>query len=266
MMFRKPICGRWRLGLGVASLCILATLYTLISWRQHRINPADKTIPTWSQILNGLVMVTTENDEGTVWLWEDGKATFVRLCVGLVVGVSSSIVIGVAMGCYAPVEALFLPPLSVLAKIPPTSMLAVFFVLVGTGFEMYLAMIVFGVLPTMTQAVYQSAAKDVPVALVEKSLTLGATPIKLIWHVVYKQILPRILDAARLQIGPAMVFLVAAEWMLGDVGFGVRLKLQSFKTNMNVVYIYLAILGVAGFALDSLLIWLRRRICPWFGQ
>ena len=68
------------------------------------------------------------------------------------------------------------------------------------------------------------------------------------------------------QIGPAMVFLVAAEWMLGDVGFGVRLKLQSFKTNMNVVYIYLAILGVTGFAMDSFLIWLRRRICPWFGQ
>ena len=138
--------------------------------------------------------------------------------------------------------------------------------MVGTGFEMYLAMIVFGVLPTMTQAVYHSAVKDVPTALIEKSLTLGATPMKLIWHVVYKQILPRILDAARLQIGPAMVFLVAAEWMLGDVGFGVRLKLQSFKTNMNVVYIYLAILGVTGFAMDSFLIWLRRRICPWFGQ
>src|SRR5262249_51803962 len=137
-MFREPISGRWRFGLGVASICLLATVYTLISWRQHQINPADKTIPTWTQIVSGLIMVTTENDEGTIWLWEDGKATFVRLCIRLIVGVSFSIVIGIAMGSYSAVEALFLPPLTVLAKIPPTSMLAVFFVLVGTGFEMYM--------------------------------------------------------------------------------------------------------------------------------
>ena len=99
-MFRKPISGRWRFGLGVASICFLALLYTFISWRQHQINPADKTIPTWGQIISGLIMVATENDEGTIWLWEDGKATFVRFCVGLIVGVSTSIVIGIAMGSY----------------------------------------------------------------------------------------------------------------------------------------------------------------------
>jgi ABC-type nitrate/sulfonate/bicarbonate transport system permease component len=63
-----------------------------------------------------------------------------------------------------------------------------------------------------------------------------------------------------------MVFLVAAEWALGEVGFGYRLKLQSRLTNMNVVYIYLMFLGLAGFAMDYVLIWIQRRLCPWFGR
>ena len=40
-----------------------------------------------------------------------------------------------------------------------------------------------------------------------------------------------------------MVFLIAAEYVVGDVGIGYRIRIQSRILNMNVVYIYLIILG-----------------------
>ncbi len=36
--------------------------------------------------------------------------------------------------------------------------------------------------------------------------------------------------------------------------------------DMSVVYVYLIVLGVTGFLIDYSLIWLRRKLCPWFGR
>ncbi len=185
---------------------------------------------------------------------------------GLVVGVVLSIALGLCMGCFTEAEAFFLPPLSFLAKIPPTAMLAVFFVLVGTTYKMYVTMIAFGMLPTLAQSVYQAAKKDVPDELVYKAYTLGANHAELIWNVIFKQILPRVLDSVRLTIGPAMVLLVAAEWMVAGEGFGYRLRLFYQRTDMTVVYVYLIILGAVGLLADYALIWTRRKLCPWFGD
>ncbi len=49
-----------------------------------------------------------------------------------------------------------------------------------------------------------------------------------------------------------MVYLIAAEMVVGDVGFGYRIRLQSKLLNMSVVYPYLAMLAAFGFGMDSL--------------
>jgi NitT/TauT family transport system permease protein len=229
----------------------------------------DRTVPTLSSLYHdGLLRVLKPQGlrKDEYWLWEDTIATFKRLIAGMALGVLLSVALGILMGAYTPVEAFFVPPLSFLAKIPPTAMLAVFFVLVGTTFKMYVTMIAFGTLPTLAQTVYQSARKDVPASLVFKAYTLGASHAELIWNVIYKQILPRLIDAVRLQIGPAMVLLVAAEWMVAGEGFGYRLRLFYQRTDMTVVYFYLLLLGWAGLVVDYALIWFRRWLCPWFGE
>ncbi len=232
----------------------------------------DRTVPTWRTLWeDGLKRAWKQEmdlrpGQYEYWLWEDATATATRLIAGLAVGVLLSVVLGLLMGAYSPIEAFFVPPLAFLAKIPPTAMLAVFFVLVGTNFQMYITMIAFGTLPTLAQTIYQSAKKDVPEALVFKAYTLGASHAEMICNVIYKQILPRMIDAVRLQIGPAMVLLVAAEWMVAGEGFGYRLRLFYQRTDMSVVYVYLILLGAAGLLTDFALIWFRRWICPWFGE
>ena len=200
------------------------------------------------------------------WIFEDVWATYSRLAVGLVVGVLLSVVVGVAMGCFTPVEAFFAPPLSFLAKVPPTAMLAVYFVLFGTEMKMYVAMIALGIFPTLAQSIYQAARKDVSEHVIFKAYTLGASHFEVVWNVVFRQIFPRIIENVRLQIGPAMVFLIAAEWMNADVGFGYRLRIQSRLLHMDVVYTYLIFLGATGYLMDWSLSSLRRKLCPWFGE
>lgn len=266
-MIRQPISRRWQIGLGVSSVLLLVGLYCFLSYQRHSDNPKDKTVPSLSQLREALVLVSTPNKRtGEIWLWRDAKATFWRLVSGVAVGVLLSVVIGLLMGCYMPAEAFFLPPLVFLAKIPPTAMLAVFFVMVGTDYKMYVTMIAFGMLPTLAQAVHQAAKSDVPEELVFKAYTLGGTHAELIWNVIFQIILPRVLEAIRLQVGPAMVLLVAAEWMVAGEGFGHRLRIYYQRTDMTVVYVYLIVLGVVGYLIDYALTWTRRKLCPWFGS
>src|SRR5262245_37371115 len=146
-MIRRPIQRSTALWLGVASLLALLGAYTWLSHRQHQKNPDDTTIPTWSQLRQGVAQMWGVNKRsGERWVVVDAKATAARFFAGVALGVSAAVVLGLLMGCFAPVEAFFQPPLSLLAQVPPTAALAVFFVLVGTGNEMYVAMIAFGIL------------------------------------------------------------------------------------------------------------------------
>lgn len=264
-MLQKPLSPKWYLVLGALSIFLLLVGYTYLSYHQHAINPADTTIPTWRQLKEGMVQMCTPDRQGDTWLLIDSFVTVKRLFLGLFVGIISSLVIGIMMGCFPWVEAFFLPPLLLLAKVPPTAALAVFFVMAGTDTEMYVAMIAFGVLPSLSQTVYLSI-KDIQPEFIHKARTLGASQIEIIWNVVFRFIAPKLLDAIRLQIGPAVVYLVAAEMLVADVGFGYRIRLLSRRTQMAVVYPYLIFLALFGFAMDYVLRLLQRVLCPWYSR
>jgi NitT/TauT family transport system permease protein len=258
---------RWQsVLLGLLSVFFLLGGYTYLSHRQHVKNPDDTTLPSWSQLKEGVVTAVEPNKRsGERWITVDLAATLSRLFLGLMCGVLGAVVLGLLMGCFPAIEAFLAPPLSILAKVPPTAALAVFFVLFGTDLQMYVAMIAFGVLPTLAQSVYLSVV-ELPDELLDKAYTLGASRMELIWNVVVRAVLPKMIDGVRLLIGPAMVYLIAAEMVCGDVGFGYRIRLQSRLLNMNVVYPYLAVLAGFGFTMDYLLRLLQRFCCPWYSE
>ncbi len=255
---------KMRIFLGVLAVAVLMGGYAWLSHNQHVRNPDDTTIPTASQLIEGIknsFQVHPRTQER--WVVEDTKATLKRLFLGLAYGISGSIIIGLAMGCFKKIEAFLLPLLTLLAKVPPTAAFAVFFVMVGTDIELYITMIAFGVLPTLSQSIYLSV-KDVPAENLYKAATLGSSKGEIIWNVIFSQIRPKIIDGVRLQIGPAMVYLIAAEMIVGDVGFGYRIRLQSRLLDMSVVYPYLVLLAAFGFLMDLILKYTVRFWCPWY--
>ena len=259
-MIRRSIQKRTRILLGLLSIAALLLGYTWLSYRQHQVQPTDTTIPSWTQLKDGIIKSIQER-----WLLADARATSYRLFLGLFCGVAGSLLIGIHMGCFPKVEALFYPPLSFFAKIPPTAALAVFMVMVGLDMPMYVAMITFGILPTMAVAIYL-AVKSFPDELQFKAYTLGASHAEVIWTILFRFVLPKLIETARLMIGPAMVYLIAAEVSLGDVGFGYRIRSQSKRVDMGVVYPYLAFLAAFGYLMDFLLRRMELWLCPWREQ
>ncbi|MCA9233876.1 MAG: ABC transporter permease subunit [Planctomycetales bacterium] len=264
-MIRRPIRQRSRILLGIASFVVLLAGYSWMSHRAHVENPRNKTLPNFSQFVEGWGRIAS--GEGGIDFWGDVRASASRLAVGVLAGVVIAFVLGLAMGCFPILEAALMPPISFFAKIPPTAMLAVYFVFFGViGIKIFVALIAFGIFPALAQSITQAAQNDVDDHTLYKSYTLGASNFEVVWEVVLRQILPRIIENARLQIGPAMVFLIAAEFALADQGFGYTLRMQSRLQNMNIVYTYLALLALAGLTFDWLLRLLRRQVSPWFGD
>jgi len=265
-MVGDAISKKKRITIGILSCVICLSGYLWMSHKQHQINKKDTTLPTLSQFGEGIEKITTRDAAGDVWVIDDSIATGGRLIYGFAVGVIIFATLGVLMGCYQPMSAFFLPPINFLSKIPPTAMLAVYFVLFGIETQLFVAMIALGIGPTLAMSIYDSVNKDVKDHALYKAYTLGASHMEVVYEVVFKQILPRIIQNIQLQIGPAMVFLIAAEWMIADMGFGYRLRIQSRLLNMNVVYLYLCLLGLAGFGFTSAGTIVRRKLCGWFGE
>jgi NitT/TauT family transport system permease protein len=264
-MIRKPISIKTSIASTLFALLVIGILYSILSYRQKLFNPNDTTVPNLQQFVDGVKFVVTPTPSGEILLWHDLKATYFRHFLGITVGVLLSLATGLLMGCYPIIEAAFRLPLAFLAKIPPTAMIAVYFILFGTDLEMFVAMIGFGIFPTLAQSVYLSV-KEVPDDAIYKAYTLGASNAELIWNVIFPQILPKFIEAVRLATGPAMVFLIAAEWMVSDVGVGYRLRIQSRLLNMNIVYVYLIALCLTTYLIDWSLKLLKNKLCPWNGE
>jgi NitT/TauT family transport system permease protein len=266
-MIRRPIPYWLTIVLGVAGVVLLLISYATLSARQTRKNENQRVIPGWQTFKEGASRLTKPQGSAESprpsMLVTDLKATYWRLFLGFSVGVILSIVMGIAMGAYRFIEALLAPLMSFLSKIPPTAMLPIYFVLVGTDQKMFTAMVALGVFFTMAQSIYQAIAGEVKTIAIDKAYTLGASDPEIIYEVIWKQVLPSILDNLRLQIGPAMIFLLAAEMLVGGEGMGYRIRMESRVLNMSIVYIYLAILGFSGLLADIFLVWLRKRLCPW---
>jgi NitT/TauT family transport system permease protein len=269
-MIRRPIPVWLFYSLSVAAVVIAIAVYAGLGIRQTRINPDQNVFPGVRALAHGFSEMTkargSADNPKPSWINVDLRATYWRLLLGLTTGVLVSILVGIGMGAYPAAEAFFNPAITLFSKIPPTAMLAVYMVVFGIQLKMYIAMIAFGVFFTMAQSIYQAVKKDVDGDQIDKAYTLGASEFEVIVEVIWPQIFPRILENLRLQIGPAMVFLIAAEWAFASEGFGYTIRQQSKLQNMHVVYIYLAILGGSGLLFDWLLLKARRWLCPWFGE
>ena len=257
--WRRPV-------VGAIAIATLVAAYSVLSWRVHLENPTNTTIPTWSQLADGVEkIVRVDPIEDYRWIVVDAKATLERFGAGLAVGAIGAVILGVLMGAFWPIGDFFLPLLTFLSKIPPTAAMAVFFVLADIGMALYVSIIAFGVLPTMALAVHQSVG-EVHAELIEKARTLGASRIEVVWNVLVPHVTPQILNAFLLQIGPAMVFLIPAEMLVGSEGFGYRIRLLGRRQEMNVVYSYLALLATFGFTVDYLVRQVQALACPWYSR
>lgn len=269
-MIRRDLPKWLFVGLGIGGIAVLLVAYEWLSVRQTAINASQTTIPSFSKLLEGVQRTfqtqgTPENPKPPMF-WSDISATLSRLGMALGLGVVASTLVGILMGCYRWIEAPISPMIVFMSKVPPIAIMPFYFVLAGSGFRMFVLMVSLGVFFSMTQTIFLAVRDNVSDEAISKAYTLGASEFEVIYEVIWKQILPNFLDAIRSQIGPAMVYLLAAEFSIGEPGMGYQIRMQYRSQSFNIILFYAFLLGIIGLILDFGLEWFRKWLCPWFQE
>jgi NitT/TauT family transport system permease protein len=82
-------------------------------------------------------------------------------------------------------------------------------------------------------------------------------------RLVLPQIMPRLLTCVRLALGPAWLFLIAAEAIASTEGLGYRIFLVRRYLSMDVILPYVAWITLLAVATDWLIVRTSHALFPW---
>ncbi len=239
-------------------------VYLIYSHARSIDNPGDKLLPAPSIIASTMHRYAFEEDErtGTHLFWTDTGASLERLSVALAISAAIGLGLGLAIGVLPYLRATLGPFVAALSLIPPLAVLPILFIVVGLGEAAKITLIVVGVAPVIVRDLALRTA-ELPREHIIKAQTLGASTWLLVIRIVLPQMLPRLIDALRLSLGSAWLFLIAAEAIASTEGLGYRIFLVRRYLAMDVILPYVAWITLLAFGMDWLLRALRNQAFGW---
>ncbi len=228
-------------------------------------NPNDKLLPGLQSFADAIqrVAFTADKRSGDYLLWADTLASMGRLGCGMLVATLIGMLVGVHIGLLPICRAGLLPFVTVTSMLPPLAVLPILFIVFGLGEVSKVALIVIGISPIIIRDI-SLRVEEIPREQLIKAQTLGASSWQLAIRVVLPQVWPRLIDAVRLTLGSAWLFLIAAEAIAAQSGLGYRIFLLRRYLAMDTILPYVAWITFLAFALDFFLRRMQTWLFPWF--
>ena len=244
---------------------LLALLYLWASEARLAVNPNDKLLPAPTKIVAAMHRMAFEPSKrsGDYLLWADTLASLQRLAIGVGISALIGLVVGVGNGALPYARANWSPLVTTVSLIPPMAILPILFIVFGLGELSKVVLIVIGITPVLIRDMQQRVI-EIPREQLIKAQTLGANTWQIILRVILPQILPRLLTSMRLALGPAWLFLIAAEAIAATEGLGYRIFLVRRYLAMDVILPYVVWITLLAFAMDWCLRRISQRTWPWF--
>ncbi len=250
--------------LSMLPFILVVCAYLFYSHARLSENPGDKLLPAPATIAATVHRFAFEEDErsGDYLWWTDTWASLKRLVVALALSAGIGLALGLLIGVVPYARATIAPFVAALSLIPPLAVLPILFIAVGLGELAKVTLIVIGVAPIIVRDLALRAA-ELPAEQIIKAQTLGASTWQLVVRVVLPQLWPRLIDALRLCLGSAWLFLIAAEAIASTEGLGYRIFLVRRYLAMDVILPYVAWITLLAFTMDWLLRLLRAKAFAW---
>lgn len=243
----------WKIGLGATGVAVFITIWAVAAAVIDKRSVLPTPTATWSALLELKSDGVLSTD-----LW----ASLQRVLIGYSISVAIGVVLGIAIGTFASVEAFFEAQIGFLRYIPATALTPVFLLWLGLDEPPKLWLIIIG---TVFFNILMTAdvARAVPRELLNASYTLGAGRITVLRRVILRHSVPGIIDVARINLAAAWLMLVVAEILAADKGLAYQVvRAQRFRA-VDKMFAILVVFGVIGLISDVFLRWLRNLTSPW---
>ena len=254
-----------RLLLALLPFALLLLCYLLSSQARLEINPQDKLLPGLGSIVEAIQRLAFEPSKrsGEILLLTDTLTSLRLLLIGVGSSALLALVLGLGTGAIPLLRAPLSPLVTALSLIPPMAILPILFISFGLGDLAKVMLIVIGITPMLIRDL-QLKTLSLPAEQLVKAQTLGGSSWQIMLRVMLPQVLPRLIEAVRLTLGSAWLFLIAAEAIAATAGLGYRIFLVRRYLDMAVILPYVAWITLLAFSMDWLLKQAARRTFPWY--
>jgi NitT/TauT family transport system permease protein len=257
------------------------TSYFYLSQQRHRDNPDDRIMPTAMQMISSFqdaALKPAEEEEvqegsetlplatriRSSMLWKDTMATARRFLISVAL-LFPAVLLGLHMAMFPYVGAFFLRFIQFFDKIVALSLLPILFIAFGIDELSKIMLIVVGVTPTIILDTF-NLSKSIPREQIVKAFTLGASDFAITYRIVFKQILPRVLNSIRLNLKAVMLFLFAGEMIASTDGLAYRIALLRRHMGMDTIIPYVLWVALLLFTVDLAMHTFNRKMHPWFQE
>ena len=194
--------------------------------------------------------------------WKDILVSLQRVGVGFGIAFICAIPIAFLMGWYPKFRKGVEPWIQFFKSIPPIALIPLVVLAMGLSEKSKYTIIFITSFLVMVVTISQGI-KEVDLTLVKAAYTFGAKDFNLFCDIMIPASFPFILVAARLGISTALTTLIAAE-MTGTIyGLGARIQGAQQFMNQSIVLLGICTIGIIGFILDRVLLWLEKKLTGW---
>jgi NitT/TauT family transport system permease protein len=255
---RKPVPRATALLLGAIPVAGLLLLWAGLTWgaaEERVISPV--ILPSPLEVLRSFKSLWF--DAGLIWAV---MASTARVAGGFAIGLAVAFPLGLAMGAFSRVNALFAPVALFGGYLPIPALVPLTMSLFGIGElqkVMFLALAFFVyLLPLFVKAVY-----DVDNAYLQTAYTLGASKAQVLRHVLLGVSFPRLFQAMRLGFGIGWSYIILAEMVAADRGLGNIIIVAQRRGPREHIYLVLVTIVLIAWATDKLWKWLGAWLFPY---
>lgn len=251
--------------LGAVPFLLILIVYIMSSNARLEENPRDKLLPSISSMATAVDKLAMQPSKrsGEYLFWEDTSSSLTRLGIGIGISALIGLLFGIINGAIPYVRANLSPFITAFSLVPPLAILPILFIVFGIGELSKVVLIAIGITPFIMREM-QNKVMELPVEQIIKAQTLGASTWLVIIRVILPQVLPRLIDALRLSLGAAWLFLIAAEAIASTDGLGYRIFLVRRYLAMDIILPYVIWITFLSFFIDYLLKTLSEKMFPWF--
>jgi NitT/TauT family transport system permease protein len=185
-----------------------------------------------------------------------------RVVMGLAIGFVAAVATGIAVSLSKWASAAVLPIVRGLAPIAPIAWIPVGIVAFGIGNPTAIFVVFTGVYFLLTLSTVASV-QSVDPRLVKTARTFGASRAQVWTWVIFPAVLPQVFTMLRINFFAAWMAVLAAEMVGLKNGVGMIVILGREMFNPNLIMLGICIIGVTGYMVDALLLFIQKRVLWW---
>jgi len=192
----------------------------------------------------------------------DLAASAWRVLAGFACAALLALPLGIALGLWPALNGLTGSLISLLRPLSPPAWIPLAILWFGIGDAPAIFIIFVGTFFTLLVGT-AAAARSVDAELVKSALTLGASRLQALRHVVLPALVPSLLAQMRIGLGLAWMCVIASEMVAVHRGLGFRMMEARNLFRTVDVLAGMGLVAAVGLVTDRLIALLESRVCRW---